>query len=126
EAHEAIRPTDPRRTPDSLSKYLSAGQLKLYELIWKRTIASQMEAAIMDQVAVIMTAPDGKTQLRANGSTIVFKGFLEAYDDTPSSQNTEDAVGEPGASNILPPMNKGQTVSVDDVKPEQHFTQPPP
>ena len=126
EAHEAVRPTDPRRTPDSLAKYLSADQLKLYDLIWKRTVASQMEAAIMDQVAVVMSTPDGHTQLRANGSTIVFKGFLEAYDDTPATGTSDDTPDEDGAGNILPPMSEGQNVGVGDVKPEQHFTQPPP
>ena len=81
EAHEAIRPTDPRRTPEMVAKYVSADQLKLYELIWKRTMASQMESAVMDQVSVISATPDGQTQLRASGSTIVFKGYLEVYDD---------------------------------------------
>ena len=126
EAHEAIRPTDPRRTPESLTKILRPDQLKLYDLIWKRTMASQMEAAIMDQVAVTMGTPDGRSQLRANGSTIVFKGFLEAYGDTPANASSDDASDDDGAGNILPPMNEGQSVGVGEVKPEQHFTQPPP
>ena len=126
EAHEAIRPTDPRRTPDSLAKILKPDQLKLYDLIWKRTMASQMEAAILDQVAVTMSTGNNQTQLRANGSTIVFKGFLEAYDDTPTTGTSDEAPTEEGAGNILPPMEEGQNVNVGEVKPEQHFTQPPP
>ncbi len=126
EAHEAIRPTDPRRTPDSLAKILRPDQLKLYDLIWKRTMASQMEAAVLDQVAVTMSTADRQTQLRANGSTIVFKGFLEAYEDSPATGTTDDAPAEDGAGNILPPMTEGQSVNVGEVKPEQHFTQPPP
>ncbi len=124
EAHEAIRPTDPSRTPESVARYLKPEQLKLYDLIWKRTVASQMEAAILDQVSVISGTPDSQTQLRASGSTIVFKGFLEAYEDTQSS--TDDPQDDENASNILPPMSEGQNVNVADVKPEQHFTQPPP
>ncbi len=126
EAHEAIRPTDPTRTPDVVAKYVSPDQLKLYELIWKRTMASQMESAILDQVSVTATPGDGLSTLRASGSTIVFKGFLEAYDDTaaggaPASEDDEDSLG-----NILPPMAEGQPLTVAIVTPEQHFTQPPP
>jgi DNA topoisomerase-1 len=126
EAHEAIRPTDPRRTPDSLTKYLRPDQLKLYDLIWKRTIASQMKSAIMNQVAVTMGTSDDNTQLRASGSTIVFKGFLEAYEDTPTDGAPDNTQDEEGTGNILPPMSEGQGINVRDVKPEQHFTQPPP
>jgi DNA topoisomerase-1 len=126
EAHEAIRPTDPTRTPDVVAKYVSPDQLKLYELIWKRTMASQMESAVLDQVSVTATPSDGQSTLRASGSTIVFKGFLEAYDDTaaggaPASEDDEDNLG-----NILPPMTEGQPLTVATVTPEQHFTQPPP
>ncbi len=126
EAHEAIRPTDPRRTPDSLTKYLRPDQLKLYDLIWKRTIASQMESAIMNQVAVTMGTSDCNTQLRASGSTIVFKGFLEAYEDTPTDGGPDNTQDAEETGNILPPMSEDQGVNVRDVKPEQHFTQPPP
>ncbi len=126
EAHEAIRPTDPTRTPDVVAKYVSPDQLKLYELIWKRTMASQMEAAILDQVSVTALPPDGQTTLRASGSTIVFKGFLEAYDDTgaggtPAGEDDEDNLGS-----LLPAMTEGQPLTVATVTPEQHFTQPPP
>lgn len=127
EAHEAIRPTDPNRTPDRVAKYVSADQLKLYELIWKRTMASQMEAAILDQVSVTASTSDGQVNLRASGSTIVFKGFLEAYDDTSGTSGT--ASGEDDEENtggLLPAMAAGQSLAVHTVTPEQHFTQPPP
>jgi len=127
EAHEAIRPTDVNRTPESVASYLSADQLKLYELIWKRTMASQMEAAVLDQVSVISSTADQQTQLRSSGSTIVFKGYLEVYDDTSAAASAagegdeEEAVG-----NLLPAVTEGQTLDVAAVTPEQHFTQPPP
>ena len=142
EAHEAIRPTDPRRTPEIVAKYVSADQLKLYELIWKRTMASQMESAIVDGVSVVSSTPDGQTQLRANGSTIVFKGYLEVYDDTPApvakdpkdkKDDGKDSLKESGGDEedeslgrLLPVMTEGQKLDVMGVTPEQHFTQPPP
>ena len=125
EAHEAIRPTDPTRTPDIVAQYVSPDQLKLYELIWKRTIASQMEAAVLDQVSVTASTPDGQTNLRASGSTIVFKGFLEAYEDTGAAAAAAEE-DEENLGNILPVMSEGQPLSVTTVTPEQHFTQPPP
>jgi len=125
EAHEAIRPTDPRRTPKQMEPYLNAEQLKLYDLIWKRTVASQMEAALLDQVAVTVATPDGKVQLRANGSVINFKGFLEVYEEAPSLATAAEAEEE-GVGRILPAMSEGQGASVANVVPAQHFTQPPP
>ncbi|MHB1204999.1 MAG: type I DNA topoisomerase [Rhodospirillaceae bacterium] len=142
EAHEAIRPTDVRRTPEMVAKYVSADQLRLYELIWKRTMASQMESAVVDGVSVVSSTPDGQTQLRANGSTIVFKGYLEVYDDTPappaSKENVKDAAKKDDGKDaspddedeslgrLLPVMTEGQKLDVMGVTPEQHFTQPPP
>jgi DNA topoisomerase-1 len=125
EAHEAIRPTDPKRTPESVANYVTPDQLKLYDLIWKRTIASQMESALLDQVSVTAATADQATQLRASGSTIVFKGFLEVYDEAPSQSGpaTED---EESIGTILPVMKEGQPLNVEKVTPEQHFTQPPP
>ncbi|MCB2107242.1 MAG: type I DNA topoisomerase, partial [Rhodobacteraceae bacterium] len=125
EAHEAIRPTDPRRRPEDVAKYVSPEQLKLYDLIWKRTVASQMESAIVDQVAVTLATPDSNVQLRANGSVIAFKGFLEVYEESPSSAKTSEDEEE-GMGRILPPLNEGQPTTVNEVKPNQHFTQPPP
>ncbi len=139
EAHEAIRPTDVRRTPEMVAKYVSADQLRLYELIWKRTMASQMESAVVDGVSVVSSTPDGQTQLRANGSTIVFKGYLEVYDDTPApvakkddKDKKDDGKDAPGdeedesLGRLLPVMTEGQKLDVLGVTPEQHFTQPPP
>ncbi|MBY0510146.1 MAG: type I DNA topoisomerase [Rhodospirillaceae bacterium] len=129
EAHEAIRPTDVRRTPDSVAHVLSPDQLKLYELIWKRTMASQMESAVLDQVAVVSSTADQQTQLRSSGSTIVFKGYMEVYDDTSAAAlapGEGEADAEEAMGNLLPAMTEGQKLGVETVTPEQHFTQPPP
>ena len=127
EAHEAIRPTDANRTPESIARYVSADQLKLYELIWKRTMASQMESAVLDQVSVVSATADQQTLLRSSGSTIVFKGYMEVYDDTSAAVAGEPAEGEEEAmGNLLPVMTEGQKLDVAAVTPEQHFTQPPP
>ncbi len=127
EAHEAIRPTDANRTPESIARYVSADQLKLYELIWKRTMASQMESAVLDQVSVVSATADQQTMLRSSGSTIVFKGYMEVYDDTSAAVTGEPAEGEEEAmGNLLPAMTEGQQLSTGTVTPEQHFTQPPP
>ena len=127
EAHEAIRPTDANRTPESIARYVSADQLKLYELIWKRTMASQMESAVLDQVSVVSATADQQTLLRSSGSTIVFKGYMEVYDDTSAAVAGEPAEGEEEAmGNLLPAMTEGQKLDVAVVTPEQHFTQPPP
>ncbi|MDX2222709.1 MAG: type I DNA topoisomerase [Rhodospirillaceae bacterium] len=125
EAHEAIRPTDPRRRPEDVAKYVSPEQLKLYDLIWKRTVASQMESALVDQVAATLSVPDAAVQLRANGSVITFKGFLEVYEEGPSLAKASEEEEE-GMGRILPPLDQGQAVTVDQVTPSQHFTQPPP
>ena len=129
EAHEAIRPTDPNRTPDSVASYLSPDQLKLYDLIWKRTMASQMESAVLDQVAVVSSTADQQTQLRSSGSTIVFKGYMEVYDDTAAATaapGESEGDAEEAMGNLLPIMTEGQKLDVAAVTPEQHFTQPPP
>jgi DNA topoisomerase-1 len=124
EAHEAIRPTDLARTPASVAHVLNKDQLRLYELVWKRTLASQMESAVLDQVAVDVDAPAAKATLRATGSIISFDGFLKLYredaDDTESSPRGEDA------NRRLPPMREGEDLALKDILPEQHFTQPPP
>ena len=125
EAHEAIRPTDPSRRPEDVQSFLTPDQLKLYDLIWRRTIASQMEAAIVDQVAVDLGTPDRATVLRANGSMIVFKGFLEAYEEGPSLAKAAEEEEE-GMGRVLPIVEPGQPITVDQVTPSQHFTQPPP
>jgi len=121
EAHEAIRPTDVTRKPEDVAMYLDDDQRKLYELIWKRTIASQMEAAIMDQVAADLTSPDNQTTLRATGSVIAFDGFLRVY-----QESQEEKSGDDDKNRILPNMNEGDALKRTSVDPEQHFTQPPP
>jgi DNA topoisomerase I len=122
EAHEAIRPTDVTRTPDSVARYLSADQRRLYELVWKRAVASQMQSAELDQVSVEIT--DGKgLRLRATGSIVAFDGFLKLYredrDDAEGAEAEED-------SRMLPPMAERDPLKRGDVNASQHFTQPPP
>jgi DNA topoisomerase-1 len=120
EAHEAIRPTDLHRRPQQVAQALAADELKLYELIWKRTIASQMESAVLDQVSVDITGANGSAVLRANGSVLRFDGFLTLY------QEDEDDPSEDAAERRLPPLTEGDRPSLQEVQPEQHFTQPPP
>ena len=121
EAHEAIRPTDVARTPDSMARYLNDEQRRVYELIWKRAVASQMQSAELDQVAVDIAS--GGTHLRANGSIVAFDGFLKLYreatDEAPEGDSRDD-------SRMLPPMNERDPLRRDKVAAEQHFTQPPP
>jgi DNA topoisomerase-1 len=121
EAHEAIRPTDLLRRPNEVASHLDADQRKLYELIWRRTVASEMESAQLDQTAVDIASKDGKTTLRATGSVIVFDGFLALYreDRDDPSEDDED-------SRLLPAMAENDAMARDGIKPEQHFTQPPP
>ncbi|MEE2761648.1 MAG: type I DNA topoisomerase [Pseudomonadota bacterium] len=124
EAHEAIRPTDIGRRPEDLTS-LEPDQLKLYELIWKRTVASQMESAVLDQVSVNLR-PTGAAQtddiltLRATGSVLAFDGFLKLY--TESTDDDEDEEG----NRRLPNVTEGMALEQTKVKVEQHFTQPPP
>ncbi len=122
EAHEAIRPTDLTRTPASVAHLLSKDQARLYELIWKRTVASQMESAALDQVAVDVDAPESKATLHATGSIIAFDGFLKVYRE---DADDSDAKGDE-SDRRLPPMQEGQTLALADILSEQHFTQPPP
>ena len=119
EAHEAIRPTSIRQTPEEIKKYLSAEQLKLYDLIWKRTISSQMIHATINTVSVDFKCGDGNI-FRANGSTIVDPGFMAVY-----QEDVDDKKGG-GDESILPPLEKGDTCSLNDVRADQHFTEPPP
>ncbi len=126
EAHEAIRPTDMRRRPDQVSKYLDGDQLKLYTLIWQRTMASQMASAVLDQVAVDITGTNSKATFRATGSVVVFDGWLkiyqESFDDDKDASKDSDGYG-----NVrLPAVKEQDPLTKQEVKPEQHFTQPPP
>ncbi|MCH2547688.1 MAG: type I DNA topoisomerase, partial [Alphaproteobacteria bacterium] len=122
EAHEAIRPTDPSRMPEYVTSALDKDMLRLYELIWKRTIASQMASAILDQVAMEFAANDNSATLRATGSTIKFDGFLKLYreglDDQKDDVDDEDR--------ILPNLSVGTSTDAKDIAAAQHFTDPPP
>ncbi len=120
EAHEAIRPTDMHRRPEDLPRFLEEDQRKLYELVWKRAVASQMSSAVIDQVAVDIAPPDNSVTLRVNGSTVVFDGFLTLY-----HEDDDDPI-EDEENRRLPPMAERDKLARGEVKPEQHFTQPPP
>ncbi len=120
EAHEAIRPTDLSRQPKDVAHEVEKDQLRLYELIWRRTMASQMASAVLDQVAVDVAA--NGTVLRANGSVITFDGFLKLYRE----DRDDVAEGDDQDSRILPPVKEGDKLARETVLPEQHFTQPPP
>ncbi len=119
EAHEAVRPTEASRTPDSVARYLNPEQRRLYELIWKRAIASQMQSAELDQVAVDVAS--GGVRLRANGSIIAFDGYLKLY-----REDVDDAPEGADESRMLPPMKERDPVKRERVQADQHFTQPPP
>ena len=115
EAHEAIRPTDIIRTPQSVKKYLSPDQNKLYDLIWSRSLSSQMESAKFDRNTITITSDNNDTICKASGSVLKFDGFLKVYKN-PSKDDDE---------NILPSMSKGP-INIEALLDEQHFTQPPP
>ena len=119
EAHEAIRPTDITRTPDQVKNMLSIEQFKLYELIWKRTIASQMASAQLDLTAFVIESSAHKGLLRATGTVIRFAGFLAVYQEGQDDSEDEE-------SRQLPALTKGAELDALEVKPEQHFTEPPP
>lgn len=121
EAHEAIRPTNVLRTPESIGAHLTPDQRKLYELIWKRTVACQMESALLDKVAADIISSDKKLQLRATGQTIAFAGFIKVY-----KEDIDDAKQEDDENGLLPVMNEGERVDTISVLSEQHFTEPPP
>ncbi len=133
EAHEAIRPTDMFRAPQSLLRRLDNEQARLYELIWKRTIASQMASAVLDQVAVDIAAQDGSVLLHATGSVVKFDGFFKVYQegrddngDQPADGGNEGSKAGDERDRRLPAMNEGEATALTSVDPEQHFTQPPP
>ncbi|MDQ7246781.1 type I DNA topoisomerase [Dongia sedimenti] len=122
EAHEAIRPSDLFRRPEQVKRFLRDDEFKLYDLIWKRTLASQMESAELDQVAVDIVTADKQQTLRATGSVVKFDGFLKLY-----QEDRDDPIdGEDENSRRLPAMKVGDQPQSQEVKPEQHFTQPPP
>lgn len=119
EAHEAIRPTSVRRLPETLHKALTTDQFKLYQLIWKRTVASQMVDALIDTVSVDLVVGEGH-QFRANGSTIAFPGFLSVYEEG------RDDTKDDNEDMLLPALVVGDRVQLQDLIASQHFTEPPP
>lgn len=110
EAHEAIRPTDPNLTPESIAEHLDARQLKLYDLIWRRAVSTQMADAQMTKEKIVISGEPGS--FRVTGSVIAFDGYLKLYPDT-------------AKENILPSMVKGDAVDLKTLSPKQHFTEPP-
>ncbi len=124
EAHEAIRPTAASITPADVEGKIEDDLYRLYALIWKRAVASQMSHALFDTVAVDMLAgPDGTQRhlLRANGSTLVKPGYISVY-----QEGTDDAKAADDSDHVLPPMNEGDAVQLAALRAEQHFTEPPP
>ena len=115
EAHEAIRPTDIIRTPQSVKKYLSSDQNKLYDLIWAKALSSQMQSAKFDRNTITISSDNNDTICKASGSVLKFDGFLKIYNNTTKDDD----------ENILPTMSKG-LVNIEALIDEQHFTQPPP
>ncbi|MCZ4075761.1 MULTISPECIES: type I DNA topoisomerase [Agrobacterium] len=125
EAHEAIRPTDFNRTPDQVKRYLDPDQLRLYDLIWKRGIASQMASAEIERTTVEILASNGgeKAGLRAVGSVIRFDGFIAAYTDQKEDGEQSDDGDDEGR---LPPINERENLAKQKINASQHFTEPPP
>ncbi|PYS63216.1 MAG: type I DNA topoisomerase [Acidobacteria bacterium] len=120
DAHEAIRPTEVARTPDSLAKYLKPEELKLYRLIWQRFVASQMMPALFDQTTIDIHA--GRFVFRATGSVQKFDGFLKVYQEG----RDETAAEDDEAERTLPLVAEGELLTLNKIDPEQHFTEPPP
>ena len=125
EAHEAIRPSEMSRTPQSLSDVLDHQQLKLYTLIWNRTVASQMAGAQLKRIGADIAVAN--YTFRATGQTVLFDGFLRLYrEDRDEPENTKAAEEEDDSEKILPPLSKGQSLDCSEIIPEQHFTKAPP
>lgn len=120
DAHEAIRPSDVARTPDSIAHFLNKEELKLYRLIWQRFVASQMMPAVFDQTTIDIEA--GRFLFRASGSVLKFDGFLRVYEEGRDEKSDEDEE----AARKLPLVAQGDQLTLNSVAPEQHFTEPPP
>ncbi len=126
EAHEAIRPTSAERLPEQLRPYLTPEQAKLYELIWKRTVACQMVPALLDTVAADLVpagepATGNASVSRATGSVVVKPGFMAVY-----QEDSDEKAPEEESERMLPPLEEGEEVELKAIRPEQHFTEPPP
>jgi DNA topoisomerase-1 len=123
-AHEAIRPTSAMRHPDSIKQYLKEDEFKVYKLIWQRFIASQIMPAVFDQTTVDIDAKSSKETFwfRVTGSVMKFDGFLKVYEESKDNKDEEDDE----LKHKLPPLEPGQKLTLKELKPEQHFTEPPP
>ncbi|MBK8906399.1 MAG: type I DNA topoisomerase [Rhodospirillales bacterium] len=127
EAHEAIRPTDVFRRPADVARFLDADQQKLYALIWRRTLACQMEAAVLDQVGVDVASPDRQVILRATGSVVAFDGFFKVYREGVDDADRKDSAAKGDDDDrLLPDLKEGEALERLSAEAEQHFTQPPP
>ncbi|MGZ4788374.1 MAG: type I DNA topoisomerase [Terriglobales bacterium] len=124
EAHEAIRPTSVLRHPDEIKKYLQEDEYKVYKLIWQRFVASQMTPAVFDQTTVDIDAAKGNEsyRFRVTGSVLKFDGFLKVYEESKDAKDEEDEA----LKHKLPALEAGQKLKLRELKPEQHFTEPPP
>ncbi len=123
EAHEAIHPTSAYRRPEEIAQYLNSDQAKLYDLIWRRFMASQMEEAIFDSMSVEFSDEKGRAVLRTSGRTVKFEGYLKIY----MEEKEEEVAGdEDDESGILPPLKEGDVVLLKDVSTKAHKTSPPP
>jgi DNA topoisomerase I len=125
EAHEAVRPTDVSRSPEDVRKYLDDDLFKLYQLIWQRFVASQMLPAVFDQTTIDIFA--GDYTFRATGSVQKFDGYLRVYQmPAANSDREDDEKDDEGEGKALPRVTEGQMLRLDQIRPEQHFTEPPP
>jgi DNA topoisomerase I len=125
EAHEAVRPTDAMRAPEDVRKYLDEDLFKLYQLIWQRFVASQMLPAIFDQTTIDISA--GDYTFRSTGTVQKFDGYLRVYQMPASVADREDdEKDDEGEGKALPQVSEGQTLRLDKIRPDQHFTEPPP
>ncbi len=125
EAHEAVRPTEVSRAPEDVRKYLDDDLFKLYQLIWQRFVASQMLPAVFDQTSIDISA--GDYTFRATGSVQKFDGYLRVYRmPVANADRDDDEKSDEGEGNALPRVTEGQILRLDTIRPEQHFTEPPP
>ena len=120
EAHECIRPTNIYLTPKEIKQFITGEEYKLYEIIWQRAVSSQMESAILNQVAIDIINEDNKINLRANGSTIKFNGMYKIYQESKDDDRDEEK------ETILPVVNEGEELSLKEINKNQHYTMPPP
>lgn len=129
EAHEAIRPTNFSLTPTRLRQYLNPDEARLYELIWQRALASQMQSAKLEVTTAIIESADKKLALRASGTVVKFDGFLRLYNESPPDDKAKDKGDEEDAEDnkkALPRLQAGESIACLSADPRQHFTQPPP